>query len=51
MAGVANTGSEIINLAIGVMKEATTGRDVPTECYVCFALTRFFKLPLEQQLK
>jgi len=48
--------SKRINIALNdltakIIEQVTAGTDIPEPCYICFSLSRFFKLTKEEQLK
>ena len=45
------TNVPLDDLTLKIIKQVTAGTDIPEPCYLCFSLSRFFKLTMEEQFK
>jgi len=48
---IKRTQISLTDLTEKLIAEVTKGTDIPANCYLCFALSRFFKLSPEEKLK
>jgi hypothetical protein len=48
---IKRTQITLTDLTEKLIAEVTKGTDIPASCYLCFALSRFFKLSPEEKLK